>query len=363
MSTMKPSVKLRVAIVGLGWVAIHRHIPTMLADPCYDIIGVIDHHPGRAQKIAAQFGFKFYAEDSSLHNVNWLDQVDALTIAAAPQAHHPLIAEALALGKHVLTEKPFTLTVSEGEALYELAISQQVTLGVVHNFQFSRSFQKLEADLINGRIGSLKAIIARQFGNPRRRLPEWYQKLPLGLFYDESPHFFYLLHRLTKGKISLLRADMLLDASNSPTPAVIECLYSAELEHRIIPVSMHINFEASLSEWHILVTGDQGCGIVDLFRDIYIWLPNDEAHTTLTVLRTSWMTWWQHWLQHITSGLKHLRGHLRYGNDEVFRRFAEAALTAKPLDCIGSAEALAILRMQHDVIAMCRSFSQEKNND
>lgn len=356
MSTVMPPAKLKVATVGLGWVATHRHIPTMLADPRYDVLGVIDRHPGRAETVAAQFGLRLSAEVSSLHDVNWLDQIDALTIATAPHAHYSLIAEALAHGKHVLTEKPFTLTVAEGEALHELARTQQVTLGIVHNFQFSRSFKRLEADIENGKLGPLKAIVARQLGNPRRRLPEWYQSLPLGLFYDESPHFFYLLHRLTQGKLSLLRADMMPDANNSPTPAVIECLYSADFKHRIIPVSMHLNFEASLSEWHIMVTGEHGCGIVDLFRDIYIWLPNDEAHTTLTVLRTSWMTWWQHWLQHISSGMQHLRGRLRYGNDEVFSRFANAALTTEPLDCIGSSEALAVLRMQHDVISLCRTF-------
>ena len=59
----------------------------------------------------------------------------------------------------------------------------------------------------------------------------------------------------------------------------------------------------------------------------------------------------QHWLQHFTSGWQHLRGTLVYGNDTVFERFAAAVRSGRPPDGIGPADALAVLEMQHAVIA------------
>jgi hypothetical protein len=63
---------------------------------------------------------------------------------------------------------------------------------------------------------------------------------------------------------------------------------------------------------------------VDIFRDIYLSLPNDGAHDARRVITTSLVATFQHWLQHLTSGIPHLRGQLFYGNDEVFARFAAA---------------------------------------
>ncbi|HXV83000.1 MAG TPA: gfo/Idh/MocA family oxidoreductase, partial [Candidatus Binatia bacterium] len=91
--------------------------------------------------------------------------------------------------------------------------------------------------------------------------------------------------------------------------------------------------------------------IVDIFRDIYISLPNDGVHNTLMVLRTSFITTFQHWLQHITSGIPHLTGRLVYGTDEVFERFHRGIMgDVKALDPISSRAALHILELQHAII-------------
>jgi hypothetical protein len=55
-------------------------------------------------------------------------------------------------------------------------------------------------------------------------------------------------------------------------------------------------------------------------------------------------------MQHLVSGPRHLAGTLRYGNDEVFRRFADAARGSGAPEGIGADDALAVLRMQHEII-------------
>jgi scyllo-inositol 2-dehydrogenase (NADP+) len=76
-------------------------------------------------------------------------------------------------------------------------------------------------------------------------------------------------------------------------------------------------------------------------------LPNDGSHTASLVLRTSLVATWAHWAQ---SGPQHLAGSLRYGNDEVFRRFAAAVRSSAQPVGIGAADALAVLRMQHEIL-------------
>lgn len=346
---------LRVAAIGLGWVTTHRHLPTMESMPeRFKIVGVIDRREGLAKKVATERKYANFAETHRLADVPWLKDVDAITIGTSPFTHYALAKEALELGKHVLTEKPFCLEVGEGEELVHLAREKKKTLAIVHNFQFAPSTKKLLADIDGGeksRIGTIRAVVAKQLGNPKRRLPDWYEKLPLGLFYDESPHMMYLMAKLAPGSMSLVQATTIASTTNTVTPACIDALYtSRDPQGRDIPVQLVMHFEAPLSEWHLTVMGDKGMGVIDIFRDIYVYLPNDEKHTSWPVLRTSLMGAFQHFAAHVPQGIGHVRGTLRYGNDEVFRRFADAAKTGSEPQAVGPDDALRMLKMQHEII-------------
>jgi scyllo-inositol 2-dehydrogenase (NADP+) len=345
---MPPLIK--TAIVGCGWVAQNRHLPVMSGSALYDVVGVIDRRPDRARSIAEQRRLRRYAEASSLAEVPWLDEVDAVTVATAPTAHFAVINEALCLGKHVLTEKPFVMKVSEGEQLVRAAEGADRRLAIVHNFQFARSTKRLLEDIDSGVLGAVNGIDAVQLGNPLRRLPEWYDDLPLGLFYDESPHLLYLA-RAIAGPLRLSRAIRIKSRSGARTPARIDAWFDCVAGY---PIRLGCNFESPISEWHLMVFGAKRLGIVDIFRDIYLSLPNDGLHDTKRVLTTSLVATYQHWSQHLTSGLRHLRGKLFYGNNEVFDRFGAAiAGDSAALGPIGPDYALDGLKLQHSIIEAC----------
>lgn len=339
---------LRVAAVGLGWVAQNRHLPVMDRSDRFDVVGVIDRVEGRAAAIAAKRGYPRHSRAGSLDEVDWLDEVDAITVATAPMAHFSLVGEAIARGKHVLTEKPFTMATAEGETLVAAAGAADRRLAIVHNFQFARSTRRLLADLAAGKLGEVRGVDAVQFGNPGRRLPTWIDELPFGLFYDESPHLLYLL-RAVAGPLTLARSLMVPGRQGDRTPARVEAWFKGQ--DADYPVHLACNFESPVSEWYLMVSGTKTLGIVDIFRDIYLALPNDGRHDTAKVLRTSLAATWQHWLQHATSGVPHLIGRLNYGNAETFDRFARATGgESAALDPIGPEAAQAVLALQHDIV-------------
>jgi predicted dehydrogenase len=209
--------------------------------------------------------------------------------------------------------------------------------------------RRLKRDLDRGRLGTIRGVRAVQLGNPSRRLPAWYEELPLGLFYDESPHLLYLLSSVS-GPLALEKAVSAESRRGSATPAQIDAWFSADGAD--YPITLSCNFESSVSEWYLAVHGEQAVGIVDIFRDIYLRLPNDGAHGTGDVIRTSVAATAQHWWQHVTSGVPHLTGKLRYGNDEVFDRFGRAICGDR--DAMRPIEAEAaqrILELQHAIIS------------
>ncbi len=344
---------IKVAVVGCGWVAQNRHLPVMASSDLFDVVGVIDRRPDHAREIAKKRGLRRYAEATSLSEVRWMDEIDAVTVATAPTAHFAFIKEALALGKHVLTEKPFVMSVTEGEYLVQAAERVERNLAIVHNFQFARSSKRLLDDIRSGALGEVRGIEAVQLGNPLRRLPEWYDELPLGLFYDESPHLLYLA-RAVAGPLRLVRAVCIKSRAGFRTPARIDAWLDCAAGY---PVHLACNFESPISEWHLMVFGAKRLGVVDLFRDIYLSLPNDGSHDTRRVLTTSLVATYQHWSQHLTSGLRHLRGKLFYGNTEVFDRFGAAiGGNRTALGPISSDCALDGLKLQHAIIEACEEI-------
>ncbi|KAF1697888.1 oxidoreductase [Pseudoxanthomonas jiangsuensis] len=340
---------LRIGVIGLGWVATHRHVPAIRRCGRFELAGVADRNPDSARRWGERLGVR-HCTASAAEQIDWLDEVDALDVATSPMSHHGLILGALQRGKHVITEKPFAMSRQEGRELEAAASESGLTLNIVHNFQFAPATRKLLRDLDSGRIGPVRSIVATQWGNPSRRLPVWYQQLPGGLFYDESPHLLYLMRRLAGGELRLQAVDACPSTTGNATPSSVDVAYRVALPHGEIPVTMSCRFESPLSEWHVAVLGDKGAGLLDVFRNIYIYLPNDGAHGVVQVVRTSASATLSHWLQHLTNGPAHFAGRLLYGNEQVFSDFGDAICSIVPSPHTSATDARGVLEMQWDIL-------------
>jgi predicted dehydrogenase len=338
---------LRVACFGAGWVTTNRHIPAMRAHGGFEVVAIADRRGERAREAAERHGIPRHVEAGSVAELGFdLGEIDAVTCGTAPFSHYEVVRSALDAGKHVLTEKPFTMTVPEGRELVDLARTAGRTLAVVHNFQFAAAARRLERWVEQGKVGTPRSAWAVQLSNPRRRLPDWFDELPLGLFYDESPHLLYLLRRFV-GELDPVSVTVHPSTRGLVhTPAQID----AQMRHGDLPVMMQINFEAPVSEWHVALMGDEGMAIADVFRDHSVLVGNDNRHLAADVLRTSLRSSWHHWMSYLRQGPRHLRGGMLYGNDEVFARFHQAAVTGERPRDIDAEDALAVLELQHWVV-------------
>ena len=337
---------IRVACLGAGWSTRNRHLPGMRAHGGYEITALVDPVPGRAAALAGAMGVAHHFEASAVSELPIASEIDAVVCAASPRAHAEVIADALRAGKHVLGDKPLTVGADECERVMALASERGLVLCTALNFQFARSVLETRRAIERGRLGKTRAVWAIQLSNPRRRLPEWYEDLPLGLFYDESPNLILLARTFAPAALEPLSATVVPRTTGSGnTPAHV----SVQLHAGGVPVSIQMSFEAPLSEWHVLVLGESGFASIDLFRDIAVIGPNDGRHDAPQVARTSLATTLSHWRGYLHSGPGHLRGRLRYGADEVYRRFHDA-VHGRPAEGIAAADGLAIARLQDWVV-------------
>jgi len=332
----------KVVIVGPGNIASHRHIPALRRSHRAQIIGVVDVDTACAQRVARQFGIPHWAPSL---NASWVDEADIVVVSTPPMFHAQLSCEALSRGKHVLQEKPTALSAAEGEEIRRAAADAGRIFGVVHNFQFARSTIKLQRLLAEGRLGEVLSINAFQASSPLRRLPEWSEELPLGLFCDESPHFFYLF-RAFGGDVRL--TDVVIKASRRK-PATPH-LVTAHLDTELAPAFLYCSFESSVSEWYFMLICEKAVAVIDIFRDLLIVSPQDGTHLAHDMMRTSLAGTWQHWLGVVRSGSRHVAKRLSYGMDEVVKRFLDGVETGDEPEGVGLTDALEVLRLQQEVV-------------
>ncbi len=342
-----PPATVRFAAVGLGWVTTHRHIPWLGRTAGAQLVGVIDRRAERVDSVRARLNLTHGAVSSSADEVPWLDDIDAVTIGTSPATHHAVASGFLRRGKDVLLEKPLTMTIEESSDLLALASRNERVLGVVHNFQFARSVGRALRMLERGSLGSLREVWGLQLSNPRRRLPDWYEELPLGLFYDESPHFFYLMRRFLGDAIAVRDATV-VQRSGRQTPISV----GAQLTGGAVPGRIDMHFEAPVSEWHLMVVGSRRLAIIDIFRDILVTLPNDGEHSARDILRTSAEAGVRHLVGAVTSGVLHASGRLAYGNDEVMRRFVSSCRNRADPARMSGQDGAAVVALQHTVLNM-----------
>jgi predicted dehydrogenase len=106
--------RVRVGAIGAGWWATSNHFPLLAAREDVELVAVCGKGPDLGG-VRDRFGFGLATEDSDevLHA-----DIDAVVISTPHDLHHPLAAQALDRGLHVLCEKPMTL---HAEQAWDLA--------------------------------------------------------------------------------------------------------------------------------------------------------------------------------------------------------------------------------------------------
>ena len=148
---------LRGALIGLGNVAIHGHLPGWLARDDVRIVAATDARPAQRAECAARLpGARWYESPEALLAGAALDFVD---ICTPPSSHAALIRAALGHGLHVLCEKPLVGSLAELGEIAGLAAARGRALHTVHNWH-SAPIVRLTGELIEqGAIGQVTAAV------------------------------------------------------------------------------------------------------------------------------------------------------------------------------------------------------------
>jgi predicted dehydrogenase len=119
------------------------------------------------------------------------ENIDLVVIATPNDSHHPLAKQALLAGKHVVVDKPFTITTADADDLINIAKQSNRILSVHHNRRYDSDFRTIEKLLNTKLLGRLVEFEShydrfRNFLKPNA----WREKDEpgAGILYDLGSH-------------------------------------------------------------------------------------------------------------------------------------------------------------------------------
>lgn len=160
--------KLRVGIIGCGWIA-GAHIDSYKRMPDVEVVAGCDLIPGKAAKFFKDNGVEGVKTDYASHKEMLDDEslaLDAVSVCTYNRQHAAPTIYALSKGVNVMLEKPFTVTLDEALEVMKAEKASGKVLSIGFQPRLDPNMQMIKKIVDSGELGKIYYI---QTGGGRRR--------------------------------------------------------------------------------------------------------------------------------------------------------------------------------------------------
>ena len=180
---MKP---IKTAIIGFGLSGSKFHAPFIQDMKEFELSAIVVREP---EKIRSQVGdvLVFDLIEKALEE---LPEIELVIISTPTPTHYALAKTAIMAGKHLIVEKPFVVTVEEGEELIALAKEQNTVLSVYQNRRWDGDYLTVKSLIDSGKLGTVHTI-EMNWDRYRKEVRDRWKEADIaggGVFYDIAPH-------------------------------------------------------------------------------------------------------------------------------------------------------------------------------
>ena len=158
--------KINTALVGFGMTAKVMHAPFLATSENYHVTTIVERHKQDSKSLFPNANIV-----RSFEEVLQQKEVELVIITTPNESHFTYAQQALQAGKHVVLEKPFTITTTDAAALVKTAKETGKILSPFHNRRYVADFrtmqQLLQQDLL-GEVHTFESHFDRYRPAPKR---------------------------------------------------------------------------------------------------------------------------------------------------------------------------------------------------
>jgi len=177
---------VNVGLVGFGMAGRVFHAPLIHANPNLRLSHIVQRHGDEAKAL--------YPNAQIVRDVDDLlkiPEVELVVVATPNSTHFQIAASALQAEKHVVVDKPFTITTEDADKLISLSCASGLVLSVFQNRRWDGDFltvQQILGQKLVGRLVDYESRFDRY--RPKVKVGAWREKPEpgSGLLYDIGAH-------------------------------------------------------------------------------------------------------------------------------------------------------------------------------
>ena len=139
--------KLKLALTGIGKIAIDQHLPSIAGTGLFELAGVV------SQRGVTVPGVPTFHTQKELFAA--VPGIEAVANCTPPHVRHGMAVEALEAGKHLLIEKPPTASIAELADMAGIAARQRRTLFATWHSRFNHGVDQATKILLTRAIDSI----------------------------------------------------------------------------------------------------------------------------------------------------------------------------------------------------------------
>ncbi len=241
---------IRVGIIGCGYATATFHAPLVRCVPGLELRAISSRDAGKV-RAACPDALAVASPEELLA----LPELDLVVIPTPNETHYPLACQALEAGRHVVVDKPFTITLAEAADLRTRAERANRVLSVFHNRRWDSDFLTLKQVLASGELGRI-VHFESHFDRFRPQVRERWREQPgpgSGLWYDLGPHLLDQCLQLFGWPEALH-----LDRASQRDGAVVEDWFHAVLTYGPMRAILHAGTVVPVPAARFTVHGTRG---------------------------------------------------------------------------------------------------------
>jgi predicted dehydrogenase len=150
--------KVRWGVLSTANIGVRKVIPAMLRAELSTVTAIASRDLAKARTVAAQLNIP--TAYGSYEELVADPNIDAIYNPLPNQLHVPWTIRAAEAGKHVLCEKPLSMTLAEAQSLLPVRDRTGVLIGEAFMIRSHPQWLRLRALIDEGRIGTLRSIAA-----------------------------------------------------------------------------------------------------------------------------------------------------------------------------------------------------------
>ncbi len=143
---------LHIAIVGIGMVG-RVHLDALSKHPAISAVSVCEAESDQVKTLSQIYSLRHIESDYEKLLGN--PEVDIVDICLPHDLHYPFAIKAFQAGKHVILEKPISITLAEAEEMIAAAQKAGKRLFVALNERFLPVYQKVKEIVSSGAMGKI----------------------------------------------------------------------------------------------------------------------------------------------------------------------------------------------------------------